>query len=349
MKTRNPKSGNHKPFAPGQPTADAGCHAWARGAVRWAAGGRIPGGGWRRAAFSLIEILVVVALMSVIILGLTAMFSQVQKTFRAGLTQTDVLAAGRLASDMLSRELEQITPAYQIRTDLDSPGFSPNFYAQIPYDANIYASMFAQPLPGNTIQRTNLIHDLFFLSKQNQYWVAIGYFVRVNDAQTGALSLSPLGIGNLYRFETNVHVLSTSRTVTNLFKEFSLARFNESRAAKVAEGVVNFKVRTFNTNGAWIVTNLNLNILGTNTPTRYPADKVGGEVELYAFQSNAVPGSVELELGILEDKTWQKFKTLPSFGPRPTAQERYLLNQVGRVHLFRQRVDVRNLDSAAYQ
>src|SRR5258708_2837402 len=79
--------------------------------------------GVRRAAFSLIEILIVVALLSIIILGLLAMFSQTQKAFRAGLTQTDVLQAGRLAGDMLGRELEQITPAYVIGTNFGAPNF----------------------------------------------------------------------------------------------------------------------------------------------------------------------------------------------------------------------------------
>jgi hypothetical protein len=257
-----------------------------------------------------------------------------------------VLASGRLASEMLGRELEQITPSYQFGTNFDSP----NFYAQIPF----YANMFVQPLPGNSLLRTNVIHDLFFVSKQNQDWVGIGYFVRVNDPQNGNLSLSPLGVGNLYRFETNATVLS-GRTVFNLFDEFKKARFNENllingkivnRATKLAEGVINFKVRTFTPDGTWILTNLNLNIGAKYT--NYTAIQVAGEVELYEFQSNAVPGAVEVELGILEDKTWQRFKALPSFGARPTAQEKYLTNQVGRVHLFRQRVAVRNLDTSAY-
>jgi prepilin-type N-terminal cleavage/methylation domain-containing protein len=226
MKTRNPKSGDRKPSASGQPTAEAGRNALAEGAVRRAAEGRIPGCGLRRAAFSLIEILIVVALMSVIILGLTAMFSQTQKTFRAGLTQTDVLASGRLAGEMLRRELEQITPAYQSSTNFEAP----NFFAWMPFSAGVYNSPFVQPLPGNTATvqyRVHVIHDLFFVSRLNQDWVGIGYFVRTNNPFNGDLGLSPLGVGNLYRFETNATVLS-GRTVTNMFAEFLQARANEN-------------------------------------------------------------------------------------------------------------------------
>ncbi len=284
-----------------------------------------------RSAFSLIEILVVVALLSVIILGLVAMFGQTQRAFRTGMTQSDVLAAGRLVSDMSRRELEQIAPAHQ---------FAPNFYAQVPRDAN-YNTPFVQPLPGSTFDRTNLIHDLFFVSKRNRDWVATGYFVRVSDPVSGNLSLSPLGVGTLYRFETNAAALS-GRTVADMFIEFDQARLNENRATRVAEGVVAFKVRTFDTNGTWIVTNYNFNIIGTNR--LYPAATIGGEIDLYQFWSNAVPAAVELELGILEDKVWQRFKAQPAI-----AQYKYLTNQVGRVHLFRQRVAVRSLDPIAYQ
>jgi len=297
----------------------------------------------RRRAFSLIEILVVVALLSVIIIGLMLMFSQVQKAFRTGMTQTDVLEAGRVAGDMLDRELEQITPAYQSGT---------NFYAQVPYAAGTYDTPFVQPLPGSTLDRMNLIHDLFFVAKRNQDWVAIGYFVRMNYQTNSLLSLSPLGVGTLYRFETNATPLS-GRHVTNLFNEFNLARFDERLATKVVDGVVHFKVRAFDTNGIridrlWVanrpgVTNLNASYLN------YTANQLGGEVEQYEFRSNAVPAAVELEMGLLEDKVWQRFQGLPAFGPRPTAQEKYLADQAGRVHLFRSRVTIRNVDPVAYQ
>src|SRR5436190_20124464 len=65
-----------------------------------------------RSAFTLVEILVVMALLTVIILGLMATFSQVQRAFRLGMTQTDVLESGRLATDMISRELSQVAPSY---------------------------------------------------------------------------------------------------------------------------------------------------------------------------------------------------------------------------------------------
>ena len=60
-------------------------------------------------AFSLIEVMVAVTLMSVIVLGLLAMFSQTQRAFRTGITQVDVMEGGRAACELMAREMEQIT------------------------------------------------------------------------------------------------------------------------------------------------------------------------------------------------------------------------------------------------
>src|SRR5205807_126156 len=79
-------------------------------------------------AFSLIEILVVVALLTVIILGLLAMFHQVQKAFRESMTQVDVLEAGRATLDKLGRELSEAIPS-QLPYSTASAYRSTNFFA----------------------------------------------------------------------------------------------------------------------------------------------------------------------------------------------------------------------------
>src|SRR6185295_14642440 len=76
----------------------------------------------RQAAFSLIEIMVVMGLLVVIILGLLLMFNQTQRAFRAGMTQVDVLENGRTATEMIARELSQIAPNGLQRTN-NSPNF----------------------------------------------------------------------------------------------------------------------------------------------------------------------------------------------------------------------------------
>jgi len=64
------------------------------------------------------------------------------------------------------------------------------------------------------------------------------------------------------------------------------------------------------------------------------------------FVSNAVPAYVELELGILEPRVLERYRSMSG---NSQAQIEYLSNHVGQVHVFRQRVAIRNVNFAAYQ
>ena len=77
-------------------------------------------------AFTLVEMLVTLALLSLIVLALMAVFNSTQKAFRASLTQTDMLESGRMAMGLIASDLEAMTPSYgSIR---HSDGFaSPRF------------------------------------------------------------------------------------------------------------------------------------------------------------------------------------------------------------------------------
>ncbi len=63
------------------------------------------------------------------------------------------------------------------------------------------------------------------------------------------------------------------------------------------------------------------------------------------FFSNALPGSVEIEMATVEDRSLQRAESLPF----PTARNNYLVQQAGKVHVFRQRVAIPNLDPSVYQ
>jgi hypothetical protein len=336
------------------PFATAWARACAQALGRAAAGARRGGPGRRCAgAFSLVEVLIVTAILSVIILGLVAMFGQTQRAFRLGMTQVDVMEGGRMASELFQRELEQMTPSYQPRVGRlpnNTPIIQPNFAA--------YMSDFApllQALPGSTRQRTNLLYDLFFVTRRNQDWVGIGYFVRVANPVNGALSLPVASVpsptllaGTLYRFETNAPPLS-GRTIGQMYDEFSRATLNAARASKILDGVLHLRVRAYNTNGQWILYDrgpYGVSASGSQTnATVILSDVVPGEVAQYFFLSNAVPASLDLELGVLEDEAWERYRALPDAQSR----YRYLTNLTGRVHLFHQRITVRNVDPNAYR
>jgi hypothetical protein len=117
----------------------------------------------------------------------------------------------------------------------------------------------------------------------------------------------------------------------------------------LVDGVVGLTVRAYDPNGNWINNYYQPYTNALNTAFLYPPmSGIGngyGEAQLYMF-SNAVPASVELELGVLEDRPLAHAESLPL---NSTAQLNYLAQQAGAVHLFRQRVTIPNVDPTAYQ
>jgi type II secretory pathway pseudopilin PulG len=289
-------------------------------------------------AFSLIEILVVIGLLSLIILGLLAMFNQTQRAFRTGMTQVDVLEAGRAATDMIARELSQITPASYTWDAI-------NFYAKVQS-----FPPFLQPLPGTASpSRTNLLEEVFFLTQENQTgqprWSGIGYWV--GDPVNGGPATG--GWGTLYRFQTNTvfRDMPSPRSLYNYYN--SVAR--RSLSSRIIDGVVHFKVRAFTTNGTWI-TPVSPDVATPMRARMQYSPSVPGEVDyvtgpFFTFTNTAVPAFVEFELGILEERALARLKSIPAADS--LTRSNYLAQQAGRVHLFRTRVPVRNVDPTAYQ
>jgi prepilin-type N-terminal cleavage/methylation domain-containing protein len=286
-----------------------------------------------RAAFTLIEIMVAVALLSLIVFALMTVFNTTQSAFRASVTQTDVLEGGRATMDLIANDLKPMSP-----TLMNNSFLMPNFYAQI-------TNSFNQYLTASTAKHYNVMDDVFFITRENQTWKGIGYFVRTNGyfARISAQAADS-GLGNeasLFRYETNVSVSQFAANQYALRNGYDQARTsltNMPGVSKILDGVMSFKVRAFDTNGFWIVaTNLNGNILAFTNST--------GETSFYGFYSNALPASVEVELGVLEDRAVKRVESIQNF----QQQTNYLAYQAGKVHIFRQRILIPNADPSAYQ
>jgi len=317
-------------------------------------------------AFSLIEILVTVALLSFIILGLFAMFNQTQRAFRASMTQTDVLESARAVTDMLAREFGQLTP---------SRANAINYYAQF-----VDTVPLTQKLPGSTQNRTYYLQDCFILTREKQAWKGIGYCVRIPDADgrlwPAQIASGRAGVGSLYRFEESMPIIYSGPPgdVRNglpqdpglLFRRFQTAFVSGSAAIsnRICEGVVHFQVRAFATNGFPIVSDgFSTNAVfqthagyygyGENgygimrqAEVRRRAGYPDGLILCYSW-SNAVPAFLELELGILEPRILARYNSIQDAVARRNYFQREDLST--RVHLFRQRVPVLNVDPAAFQ
>jgi prepilin-type N-terminal cleavage/methylation domain-containing protein len=273
-----------------------------------------------RRAFSLVEVLVAVTLMSVIVLGLLAMFGQTQRAFRTGITQVDVLEAGRSAMDLMARELAEAKPT--------SLPFSTNFYA----GWNNY--FLPQALPGDSASggsqwRTNIQQNVLFTVRDNQTWTGIGYAVEYSANNY---------IGTLYRYETNASALDPG-----LVARLAVNAFNaKATRAHLLDGVVELRVRAYDTAGR-LISPYNIPPKAANNVLAY--NNIPGELSYnYYFVSNAAPAYVDLELGVLEAKTAERARNLSA-----AAQYNFLTNQAAHVQIFRQRIPIRNVDPSVYQ
>jgi type II secretory pathway pseudopilin PulG len=298
-----------------------------------------------RSAFTLIEIMVVIALLSLIVIALMGVFNTTQAAFRASITQTDVLESGRAAMDLIAQDLKEMSPSFGQTNLADN-----NFRGTVNFNiANFTAyPALLQSLVGisdPSFQRTNIVENFFILSSGNNNgvptWYGTGY----------AVYLSPTNFYSLYRFSTS-RPMASANSASNLFyADFqNFLKFpNNTNYSRLMDGVVDLRVRAFDANGAQIVFNRN-NIL-TNSMV-FSGEFIPGEVGCL-FYSNALPASVEVEMATLEDRSLQRAESLAVAGQSPSpsvpAQWQYLQNQAGKVHVFRQRVAIPNFDPAAYQ
>lgn len=275
--------------------------------------------------------MVVVVLLSFIILALMAVFNSTQSAFRASVTQTDVLESGRAAMDLITDDLRGLAP---------SLGESNNLANNFRGVANFYVTdsgipPLLQSLVASSSTRTNSQQDFFILSRGNLNGVATWY-------GTGyAVCLSPSNVYSLYRFSTNRPV-AQSLSASNLFwgDFYNFITYpNNGSYSHLLDGVIGFRVRAFDANGSLITTNL-MNI-STNA---FPNSG-------YVFYSNSLPGAVEIEMATIEDRTLQRAESRPGDLPLPPNDSRtkYLQDQADKVHVFRQRVAIPNVDPSVYQ
>lgn len=305
-------------------------------------------------AFTLVEILVVLVLLSLIVLALMAVFSGIQRAFKASLTQTDTLEGGRAVMDLIASDLEDMTPSYGVSNilynaaksgvDLQINPFNPpttiNFSAALEAFSSP-PSPLIQPLVSSPAGRlrTNILENIFMLSKDNlngvQSWIGTGYSVATNLPDG---TLYPL-----YRFYMATNAASGYAGIFGLYTNFFLLNYtNSTEWSHLMDGVVNLTAQAYDTNGIWI-TNGYVFPQFTHVQNVYTLGSSLGVCQCW-FCSNAVPASVQIELGTLEDRTLQHAEALVGAN-----QANYLSNAVGQVHIFRRRVWIRNFDSTAYQ
>ncbi len=271
----------------------------------------------RRSALSLIEIMVAVTLLSLIVIGLLAVFNHTSRALRAANNQTDVFEGARAVVDLVERDLAGLTATSQTNVF--------NVYA-----TNVSGSI----LPGPGGDQTNYMQDLFLISRENDRWFASGYFVDERAA----------GIGTLYRFSTNGwwfgSLSNTSYYFTNWWKSYTTVI--PTNASRILDGVVHFEMRAYDEKGR-LYTPQWLNGLTNRIDPDYGLDitnNISIGLDHFTFSGQFLPAYIDMEIGMLEPQTLKQFNVLVSVNP--TAAQNFLKDQLGKVHLFRQRIPVRN-------
>ena len=273
--------------------------------------------------FTLVEVLVVMVLLSLIVLALMAVFSSTQNAFRASVTQEGVFEGASAAMDLVVQDLKGMSPSF------GASNGAVNFYAAVTNSPG----PLVQALVASGQSRTNILEKIFILSRNNQTWTGVGYVV---DTASATL------INPLYRFSVSTNVAAGPAALLNIFITNSTASMSH-----LLDGVVDFRVRAFDMNGLWmqnvgarIYTNAN-NVLFLSSGSGSGFGETG-----FKMFSNTLPASVEIEMATLEDRTLQRASTWPD---NSIAQSNYLAQQSGKVHVFRQRVSIPNVDPSAYK
>lgn len=273
----------------------------------------------QRSALTILEMLVSTAMLSFIVLGLTAVFIQTQRAFKTGIKSTTVTDAGRTILDMISSDLSQMSDAQNTNVT--------NLYWS-------WSSNNIQYTTGTSGQlenfRTNQLDAIYVLEHTNTMWIGVGYAVQ---------DVIP-GVGTLYRYQTNY---DTPFITNGLFWPFltSVQQQSFTNGAywhRVADGVIDLKLRTFDQNG--------------NEPyiesSYYPEGDYAADAQmsyplhlfpyLYPFVSNTLPNAVDVEIGILEPEALARAQSIAG---APAALNNFMeTNSLTMTEIFRRRISI---------
>lgn len=279
------------------------------------------------AGLTILEMLVSTALLTVIVLGLTAMLIQTQNAFKTGTKQNTSTDAGRAIIDMIASDLAQMTDPHF--TNVYNP-FTNNPTSFYYYPTNLaWSAVPAYDMvqyQNGVVFRTNQLQDIFILLQTNNTWYGIGYSVSnwFTNATGGAIP----GVGTLYRYTTNMNGPLTNNNALYANFLFSLAN-NFSNFHRVADGVVDLKINPYDATG-----NPDPLFYGYG-PFSYPTviTNYGG----LTYRTNYLPHSVDVEVGILEPEAFEHARALYQ-SAATTAASNYLANAAGQVEIFRQHI-----------
>jgi hypothetical protein len=325
------------------------------------------------AAFTVVELMVAISLMTLIVLALYSMFNQTQRAMRANESQVDSSERGRGVLELVSRELESARVGF--RQD------ATNLWLRTPIGiTNLVQNDSLIGQQGTNTYRMNLFDDVYYLTKSEKAWRGVGYVVltpTTNSTGKDVLGRPLTGLGTLYRYETPPTNRDYLFPATNLFTGFvtNLPAPNANNAqmppatnfSQVAQGIVHFRVLPFDTKGQ-VMTYWNTNIdstyrmvrwMGSGAQRLYPFSNIRGitnanvvlsqasqadtNITFTSFRSNAIPAYLELELGVLEPDAIRVYQQMMK-DEQPAQARAFLEKRIAKVQIFRKRIPLRTVD-----
>lgn len=316
-------------------------------------------------AFTLLELMVAVSVMTLVIYTLYALFNQTQMALRKNAAQVDVNEGGRAAMEMIVRELSQMeTSGYPAITDprtLLTYSGSKSFHSRItPGNSALLLAYQSDALTSEGDDedlaegfRTNILQDFTFTGRGDSGFFVTSYRV------IGATN----GIGTLARYQTNgtLRVTAPGQALLNkteLFNRFffdPIVSATNSLFEPIADGVIHFRISPYDQLGRplghgslyYDPLGLNLERLGAagqalyQVATNRPVDGTlmqdldgHSQVQFYG----ALPEYFDLEMAVVEPQVLKQVRALPK-----AMQANYLGRQIGKVTLFRQRIPIRDM------
>ena len=270
-------------------------------------GGTLTGGfmgrEMNRRAMSLIEIMVAMALLTVIMLGLFSAFYHTQRALKMSGSQTDVLEGGRATLSLLVRELQEMAASHESNCL--------NLMISTPTGGGLDV-----PVPGDVERQTNVLQDAFFMIRDNDVWSGISYFITIKGE----------GVGTLWRQTAATNRLTNANCrLADLY-----AATTNAPVGRVADGIVHISVRAFDVNGM------------EYAPGKFytASTNIVVQNDGLEFYNETLPAWIDVELGIVDPQVYRQFKNISPTSPAGGVN--FLRSQAGKMYLFRQRINIRN-------
>ena len=315
-------------------------------------------------AFTLLEMLVSVSVMTMIVYVLYALFDTTQSALRKNVAQVDVNEGGRAAMEMIVRELSQMeVSGYPPVMDPQSkrvwsgsksfhsrhtPGTTPLLLA---YESD---ALTTEGTPADLAQgfRTNILQDFTFTSRGELGFDIMSY--RVVNVENGIGTLGRYATaGSLHSADPRASLVNKSLAF-NLHFDGAVAQQSDSGAFQtITDGVIHFSISAFDQYGRELLPTiswpdplgLNLERLNAQGQALFgvlPDRPVDGTLvqeksgQNHTWFYGALPAYFDVEMAVIEPDVLEQVRQLP-----PQFQADFLGQKINKVTLFRQRVPIR--------